>query len=539
MIPMTSICESIVSHPQPDKAVAGWFSEAVWGHRLQAQSGWATVLEFLGMAEGMKAAPTGSLLDPTAPTDNATYSAPVSKELRILLFNNPRMIQIRDDHQGDEETMWSEWLKDINGRTGDDAISFDYLKASHPQFNLLASKIELLRQLALDAGKSSKFTNRLIFPIGPAALYEPSDLKFVRDRTIFTRTGEIAYLMLSRASDHLRTELRSLLERFLSESTSRNKLIRSLLPPGKSSRGGAKGATFLPYKTHPAFDRLAEDLIQILKLDLPHQDALEHIRFLLPFHIYLYGIETSAAWAGNEGPPFIICEIPGPKMDVVRRASIGNRDDNEAIGVEGMRRWVAQRIRDDSRVAAILDPSFSPTTDEKDRAAELAGELQRLFFLRDEQTSELKKLETREAVRTAVHAEAAKAYRSGTLIALESLGKEAGLIDSRGTTRKRYAPADHLIRGLVFANIPDKTPVEEADFLEHLLNRYGLVFGPKEAAATIKPQNEQFYDEADYDRNRIRLSRRLVGLGLGNSMSDSCTYVVNPLGVSTDQAVPA
>jgi hypothetical protein len=535
MIP--SIRDSVVSHAPPDKKMAGWFNEAVWGHRLQAQSGWATVLEFMGMAEGMIT--SGSLLEPTTPTQNVVYCAPVSKELRILLFHNPRMVQIRDDHQGDEVTMWREWLQDINGRTGDDAIDFAYLKKLHPQFELLVAKIELLRKLALDTGKSSKFTNRLLFPIGPAALYEPGDLKFVRDRTIFTRTGEIAYLMLTRASENLREELRCLLQRFLRESTSRNKLIRSLLPSGDLSRGGAKGATFLPYKEHPAFNRFAEDLIKILRLNLPHQDALEHIRFLLPFHIYLYGIETSAAWAGREGWQFFVCEIPGPKMDVVRRASIGNRDENEALGVEGMRCYIQQTLIRDERVVEILDPNFRTDMEEKDRASELATELQRLFFLNEAQTTDLNKLETREDVRAAIHAEAAKAYRSGTLSALESLGREAGLIDSRGTTKKRYAPTDHLIRALVFANLSDDSHVEESDFLAILRIRYGLVFGPREAVATICEHNPQHYDEADFKRNQSRLSRRLVGLGLGNSMSDSCTYVVNPLGISADKAVPA
>jgi hypothetical protein len=533
---MISIRNSIVSHTPPNKNFAGWFSEAVWGHRLQAQSGWATVLEFIGMVEGMMA--NGSLLEHTSPTQNVSYSAPTSIELRILLFNNPRMIQIRDDYQGDEDRMWSEWLQDINGRTGDEAIVFNYLRVSHPEFNLLVSKIELLRKLALDTGKSSKFTNRLLFPIGPAALYEPSDLKFSRDRTIFTRTGEIAYLMLTRATQNLRDKLRVLLLRFLSDSTSRNKLIRSLLPSGEMARGTLKGATFLPYKEHPACNRLAEDLIQILMLDLPHQDALEHIRFLLPFHLYLYGIETSAAWAGHYGEQFLICEIPGPKMDVVRRASIGNRDFNEALGVEGMRRFVEQLLNEDARIAQILDPNFSPDIEEKDRAYELATELQRLFFLNENQTADLKKLGTRDEVCSAIHAEAAKAYRSGTLSALESLGREGGLIDSRGTNRKRYAPIDQLIRALVFANLPDDSPVEEADFLAHLMRRYGLVFGPNEANATISKQNSQHYDEDDYKRNRARLSRRIVGLGLGSSMSDSCTYVVNPLGISTNHAIP-
>lgn len=528
---MTSIRDSIVTHKPPSKDFTGWFSEAVWGHRLQAQSGWATMLELLGMVEGML--DEGKLLFPTIPAEDAIYSARISQELRILLFNNPRMLQIHNDHQGDENLMWETWLEDMKGRSGDDAVQFHYLRDDRNTFGSVVDKIELLRKLTLDSGKTGKFTNKLLFPIGPAALYEPSDLNFVRDRTIFTRTGEIAYLMLSRASEPLRKKLRNLLTDFLKDTTSRNKLLLSLSPKGNSTRGKKKGGTFLPYTTHPAFDRLAGDMIAILELGLPHQDALEHIRFLLPFHIYLYGLETSWAWAGRDGRPFLVCEIPGPKMDVVRRASIGNRDENEALGVEAMRYYVSHRIESDTEVTEIINPNYRPDVGEKDRSNDLINEFQRIFHLNDDRTEMLRKLETREEVRAKLQSEAEAAYRSGTLPALESLGREAGLIDSRGTIRKRYAPTDNLLRALIFANIPDQSSIEEKDFLKALHTRYGLVFAPSEATATIKRHNPQHFDEADYKRNQSRLTRRLVGLGLGKAMSDSCAYISNPLGRPT------
>lgn len=528
---MTPIRDSIVTHKPPSKDFTGWFSEAVWGHRLQAQSGWATMLELLGMVEGML--DVGKLLSRTTPAENAIYTARISKELRILLFNNPRMLQIRNDHHGDENLMWDTWIEDMKGRTGDDAVQFHYLRDGKNTFGSVVDKIELLRQLTLDSGKTGKFTNKLLFPIGPAALYEPSDLNFVRDRTIFTRSGEIGYLMLTRASAPLRDKLRKLLTDFLKETTSRNKLLQSLSPKEKTARGEKKGGTFLPYTTHPAFDRLAEDMIAILELGLPHQDALEHIRFLLSFHLYLYGLETSWAWAGRGGKPFLVCEIPGPKMDVVRRASIGNRDENEALGVEAMRRYVDHRIVSDSTVTEIISQDYRPDVGEKDRCNDLINEFQRIFHLNDDRIELLRKQETRTAVQVKLQAEAEAAYRSGTLGALESLGREAGLIDSRGTNRKRYAPTDNLLRALIFANIADDSSVEEKDFLKELYARYGLVFAPSEATATIAGHNPQHYDEADYKRNQARLTRRLVGLGLGNAMSDSCAYISNPLGRPT------
>jgi hypothetical protein len=52
-----------------------------------------------------------------------------------------------------------------------------------------------------------------------------------------------------------------------------------------------------------------------------------------------------------------------------------------------------------------------------------------------------------------------------------------------------------------------------------------MVFGPREAVAEL-PKN--FYDEGDFKKNKERLARRLIGLGLAQRMSDACTYIKNP-----------
>ena len=526
---MTTILDNFVECKTSKKGLSGWFSEAVWGHRFESQQGWATTLEFLGMVEGL--IHNGALLNETFPDTDVSYTAPVSKELRILIFNNPRMVQIRNDHQDDEDSMWKHWLEDIAGRVGGEPIQYDYLRRTISSFPDLVERIELVRKLYVESGKGNKYTHRLLFPIGPAALYEPSELDFNRDRNTFTRTGEIAYLMVSRAAKELRAELKVLLEKLLDANTSRNRLIQSLMPAGSNTRGTQKGGTYLPYKSHPAFDRMAKDLIAILQLGLPHQDALEHIRFIIPLHLYLYGVETAAAWA-NPGcqRPYLICEIPGPRMDVVRRASIGNRDENETMGLKAMRSYVSCRIKGDSAITRILAIDFEPHLPEKDKTGELVSEIARLFDLSETQTNTLKELDSRDEVILAIRREGEKAHRAGTMSALESLGVMAGLIDARGTNKKRYAPTDNLLRALVFANIGNDVPVEETDFLRHLLEKYGLVFGSPEAAATVGKQYSQYYDPTDYNRNQVRLTRRLVGLGLGNSMSDACTYVINPLG---------
>jgi hypothetical protein len=106
---------------------------------------------------------------------------------------------------------------------------------------------------------------------------------------------------------------------------------------------------------------------------------------------------------------------------------------------------------------------------------------------------------------------------------MQGLGRIAGLLDKRGTNKVRYAPSDRLLRTLVLANVTHQ--VEEDELLRILNRRYHLVFGPREAATEL---TANFHDEGDFCKNKERLTRRLIGLGLAQRMSDACTYIRNP-----------
>jgi hypothetical protein len=498
---------------------AGWLGEALWGHRFERQSPWALTLEFLGMIEGTLH--KGALFEPTAPEDLPSYQAPKSRELRILIFNNSRMRQFLCDYQDNDNGAWEAWFEDMKQYgSSDEPVDFTYLRKRIPTFHDLVSRIELVQTLALESDANRKPTQRLLFPIGPAALYEPSGTDFSRDRTLFTRTGEIAYLMLTRAKEELRLILKDEFTGFFESDTPRNKLILSLLPRPLPVRASEKTGTYLPYRQHPAYDRLAEDIINLLQLGLPNQDVIEHLRFILPFHLYIYTLETANHWLGTHSPVQLVCEIPGPKMDVVRRASTAYREENEAKGIQALRTYAQQRIDNDKQVAAIKDDA---NLTEEERAKEFRAYLITYFLLDESNQAEHLKAQSFAEVYDKMLLVADESYRTGLMPAIEGLGQAAGLIDSRGTIKKRYAPTDRLLRALVLANVTKKQ--EESDFLNLLKNRYGLIFAPKQADGNILTE---FFDEADFKRNHERLTRRLVGLGLANSMSDACTYMVNP-----------
>ena len=259
-----------------------WIAEAIWGHRLERQPFSALMLEFLGMAEGMFR--QGKLLSDTRPGENPEYVANRSLQLRNLLFNNPRMEEILRNAQGSDEEGWSTWLRVMKegASVGEHlAPDFSYLRARFDTFAELVSVVRLLRRITVDPGSERSWTTQFVFPIGPAALYEAILEKgegFERTRRVFTRTGELAYLMLSRASEPLRARIREGLAPSFEPNTSRNKLVLRLISSPEPDRGDPKGGTYLPYKKHPAFDRMAEDVAAILSLNLPDQDAFQYLQ---------------------------------------------------------------------------------------------------------------------------------------------------------------------------------------------------------------------------------------------------------------------
>ena len=105
-----------------------------------------------------------------------------------------------------------------------------------------------------------------------------------------------------------------------------------------------------------------------------------------------------------------------------------------------------------------------------------------------------------------------------------SYGGGVGLVSRRGTNRLRYAPTDGLLKALVLANVP--TRMEYGQFLSRLVERYGFVFGEREAQRVLTSEE---IDKRAFQANSERLESRLRTLGMLRRLSDACAYVENPL----------
>ena len=513
--------KTIIPHKGQTSQHSAWISEAIWGHRIERQPAPGLLLEFLSMAEALFR--QGRLLD-HEPHDTL-YTPYRCTQLRNILFNNPSIQEIAEEERVDEAA-WDRWLKTMHASAvanQDHLRNYEYLKDRFDNFEQFASIVALVRKVAMDAESSRGWPYRLLYPIGPAAIYDEVTLKpdksgFTRTRVLFTRTGELAYMMLSRADKKLRLEISEYLTDAFLPTSPKNRLLLRLMSGNEPDLAEEKSGSYLPYIDHPAYERLAEDVAALFRLGLPEADAFSHLGPLLAFHLLLYQLETANAVLQQDGIPSIVCEILAPRSGLIRRASVGSISDNESLGVRAIDRFVNDSLKQDSDISDMMSRS---DLDETTKADIFKDRATALFFLkRDRGWSG----HTVEDLKQEVLLFSRKNYQKTVGDATRSLGDQCGLRSKLRTNRYRYAPSDLFLRNLVYVTV--SKPIKESDFLHNLYNRYRLVIGPEEGRIVVR---EELYDKAEFEKNRERLLMRLMAMGLARRMSDSFSYVINPI----------
>ncbi len=492
--------------------------ENIWGHRLyDEQLPHLTVLEFLGVL--------GSNLDkPLRPHDGLGGSVQFKPQrqmrLRGLLFNNPYVESIAESKLSDEEK-WRQWFdkfEQAKTGNGDSAADVAYLRESFTSFDDFAKAIELLRSSSFESRSNKRWSSKFVFPFGPDALYEDLEIdskgNMSNDRRFFARSGELLYLMLTRAERG--AELGDLLaKRLFERSAPMNRLTRALQgAPQLPDEPRVSG--YLPETSNPRFDQICEDWLAILSRDIPVYDALEHLIAITGLNMLLYFLERAKSVAGDDEPVEFVCEIVSKDGRKVRALSgdsyLANqgypekavRAHVEAIRVE--KDWIeasSAEFPDAERVRLLREAFQWPPADKKDEEGyasrnpdELVAKLVELALPRHGQHV------------GKIHAAWSRAI---------------GLSSRRLSRRYRYAPNDRLLKSIVIAIVSDRMQFDE--FLVEAKRRYGLVIGDAEGAHLVEAKS---IDQAELSENRDNLEARLVGLGLVRRLSDSCSFVENP-----------
>lgn len=483
--------------------------EHIWGHRLyDEQLPHLAVLEFLGVLESNADSPLVA-----TPNDKVRYRPQRQIRLRGLLFNNPYVESVCEKLIPDEEKwrIWKEHFAQDATKLGDEDM--DYLGQVFTSFDDFAKTIELLRSSSFEAQSNKRWSSKFVFPFGPDALYE--DLRVdaggaSNDRRFFARTGELLYLMLCRAVRG--PELgQKLVERLFDKTAPMNRLAGALQGEPQLAQD-ARDVGYLPYATHPRFDRLCEDWLAILSRDMPIYDALEHLIVSAGLNLLLYFLECAKVQVGDIESVEFVCEIVSKERTKVRALSGDSYQANQAVSIRAVRAAVegirltdewASAIKSeypDAECAKLMRAAFQWPPTDGDVGSESGDELVRKL---------IEKVESRHDQHVGkIHSAWSKAI---------------GLSSRRLARRTRYAPNDRFLKTLVVTIVDDRMQFDE--FLQEAQHRYGLVIGDAEGAHLVRDKQ---VDQEALSENRGNLEARLVGLGLVRRLSDSCSFVENP-----------
>lgn len=512
---------------RPDiKSVDFCVDENIWGHRLyDEQLPHLTVLEFLGAL--------GSNLDkPLRPHGGlgGAFRFQPQRQIRLrgLLFNNPYVESISESKLSDEEK-WRQWLdRFCQGATGngDGVDDLAYLRQAFSSFDDFARAVELLRSSSFESRSNKRWSSKFVFPFGPDALYEDLAIdakgKMSNDRRFFARTGELLYMMLTRA-EHGAELGDQLVKRLFDREAPMNRLARAMQgPPQRADESRLSG--YLPEATNARFDQLCEDWLAVLAKDMPIYDALEHLIAISGLNMLLYFLERAKHVSGDDDPVELVCEIVSKERTKVRALSGDSYQFNQGLPAKAVRAHV-ESIRQDASWVKAAESEF-PDADRVKLMRERfqwpsADGSDDEDYSGDSPDALVDKLVDLALARHAQHV--------GKIHA--SWSRAIGLSSRRLSRRTRYAPNDRLLKSIVVTIVNDRMQLDE--FLAEAKRRYGLIFGDAEGLRMI---DAKLVDQDELSENRSNLEARLVSLGLVRRLSDSCSFVENPFAFTGEAA---
>ena len=498
-----------------DQSSSMWVDEAIWGHRLyDEQLPWMVFLEFLNVFD--YEAEKGRAFFEAGGQNTLKYRAAHRLHLRNILFNNPYLAEVRQTYPN-ENNRWNEWLKPMKAATGIAPAQFDYLRKHFHSFDDFCEIVALIRSTSLEVNSNKRWTSKFVFPYGKDCLYEDLDNSAsTNDRRFFGRTGELLYLMLCRSQQ--KDELLNALKARLSETDSTwNSIIRCLQPADEDQFMAERANCFLPYTHHPCFDKLAEDWLAILRLNVPSFDVFPHLVNLAGLHLVNYQLGVSRQLLGYEEPLHLICEVVAPKKTLVREISCDLYEENNLLPAQAIDAFIS-RIEN--------SPAWKQALGETGAFEKCCEILRNEVRWREDYTGP----NDPEQLIARLRNDAMKRHRQHVANIHRNYGREIGLVSKRGTVKLRYAPTDALLKTLLFANAEKRTELHQ--FLERLYSRYGIVFSDKQAEEVL-PKSE--FEKKAFQANSRRLEQRLGSLGVLRRLSDGCAYVVNPYCVTANE----
>jgi hypothetical protein len=442
--------------------------------------------------------------------------------LRHLMFRDQDVLPLSERNSTDQNALWTEWLSRV--KKDFPHLELSYLQdAFNHDFNKLSEAIDLLRSAEVEPLHAKRWTSRHLQPLGEAVLFpdyalKPDGIEGQLDRRFFRRTGEIYYLMLSRAKPELKAALEPLVaDRIFGRTSHWNRIAKKLQGPDAHVEDArslpANSFAFLPQPSLARYDRLAEDWINILsRRSVPFEDALDYLMRVSALNEIVYIVEQAAATYGQSTRPLFYVDLLGNTGGgPVRSASIENYKSHKDLIRKAVEKFIHSYFEEEEW--ASLDDSAVDCSK--------AQKLLRDRFLFKSSHSDAhpraKGLQAEELLEKA----AMRSHSIGQAFTAHT--RQLGLLSLKQGVGGWYTPSDAFLEGLVVANV--EGTMEFQEFLKRLFDRYGFVIGIEEAKAA---SNHLPAPGESFVANERRFEERLRVLGFIDRKSDDCAFVINP-----------
>ncbi|MBX9997658.1 MULTISPECIES: hypothetical protein [Priestia] len=500
-------------------------SAKIWGHRFKdGQRGPEYVLEFLNVLYG-----TDYQLNADC------YFRNKSQNLRKFIFEGVKEGSKRGSAQLDQEKK-----KFLYEKLQDD------------------NKIEVIRdffrnlEIPLVDGKGKEADRswyaRSLYPLHESLLFFELRVKGENtsyERNFFARGGELYYLMVSYGAKNfpgVKHRIEQRFQQLLQKNNSVGQIVDSIQSvlgdegenksedryPLKKVEKLSKEYPHLPIEEHELFDQFAEEMSNLLNLDIDVYDMFKLLTSLTCFHILLYMYERSKVDVNDRIEFFFDC-LDGKNKEV-QKISTSTFKNNEILIKEKFEDYFSKQFFSIIGHEEEVNRELSKWKEDPMIFIEKMG-LQKLQSRKKRVINSLQKCKNYEDVKDKLH-NVVKEVISDTLkrhqISINrTLARDGGVGNFKAGSSYRYLMTDTFLQTLVFINVKPKESIEFSEFLNMLYKKYGFIVGEMQA------RESALYDRSKvnirhYQKNELALREKLRKNGLLVEYSDATAMIRNP-----------
>ena len=365
------------------------------------------------------------------------------------------------------------------------------------------------------------------------------------ERNFFARGGELYFLMLAYGTEH-NLELRKSIESRLQYLLQKNKQIENIVNklsgeldkeeqnmkdyyPLKKQEGSTKEYPYLPVTDDPIYTEFAEELCQLISLNIDIYEMFELMTSLITFQLSRYMLHRANDTNQEKITQFFDC-LDG-QLGPIQTLSSKSFSDNELLIKNKFESYFENIYKDKIQGESFVKEHLQTWKDNPEDFLAYLG-LKRLSKIRKNKVIKvLNKCNNYKDLSTKLYAVVkdiiSDQLKKHQLNIVRGLTRDGGFGGYKAGSKYRYYMTDNFLQVLVYIIVKPKEAIEFNSFLEIIYNKFGFIIGE------IQARRDGIYEKSRinisyFQRNEHALREKLRHNGLLVEYSDATAMIRNP-----------